>query len=84
MDKNIELDKLINNLKVNIKKIFFSFSFTELKLEKIKNEKNLEYFKDIMNRYYNAIILLDDSFLLKGRFKSSYDFFIEYIFYNLY
>jgi len=80
LEKNIELDKLVNNLKVNMKKILFSFSITELKIEKIKNEKNLEYFKDIMNRYYNTLIILDDSFLLKEKYKSSYDYLIEFIF----
>ena len=90
-EKNIELDKKLdklvnnlNNLKVNIKKnLFFSFSFTDLKIEKIKNEKNLEYFKDIMNRYYNALGLLDDHCLLHAWFtnyKSSYDYLIELIF----
>jgi len=80
LEKNIELDKLVNNLKVNMKKILFSFSITELKIEKIKNEKNLEYFKDIMNRYYNTLIILDDHFLLKEKYKSSYDYLIELIF----
>lgn len=81
LEKNTELDKLVNNLKVNMKKIFFSFSFKELEIKKIKNEKNLEYFKDIMNRYYNdLILLLDDSYILKGRYKSSYDCCIGFIF----
>ena len=80
LEKNIELDKLVNNLKVNMKKIFFSFSFKELEIKKIKNEKNLEYFKDIMNRYYNTLIILDDHFLLKEKYKSSYDYLIELIF----
>ena len=72
-EKNEELNKLVDNLKFNMKKIFFSF--TELKIEKIRN---VEYFKDIMNRYYDFIILLDDHYLLKD--KRSYDYFIELIF----
>ena len=79
LEKNIELDKLANYLKANMKKILFSFSITELKIEKIKNEKNLEYFKDIMNRYYNALIILDDIIFFINH-KSGYDYLIELIF----
>ena len=69
-----------DDLKFNMKKMFFSF--TELKMEKIKNQKNLEYFKDIMERYYDFINLLDDHYLLKNKqkYKSSYDYCIELIF----
>jgi hypothetical protein len=50
-------------------------------MDKIKNEKNLEYFKDIMKRYYDFIILLEDFYVLKNKkYKRSYDTFIEFIF----
>ena len=75
-EQNKQNKKLIDDLKDNMKKIFFSF--TELKVQKIKNEKNKEYFKDIMNKYYNFIILLDNSYYL--RYKSSYDSLIDFIF----
>lgn len=79
-EENTKLNKLDDDLKFNMKKMFFSF--TELKMEKIKNQKNLEYFKDIMERYYDFINLLDDHYLLKKKqkYKSSYDYCIELIF----
>ena len=58
----------------------------DINIEELKNKyKDFEYFKDVMNKYYNNIAIINNSFFFirESWYKSSYKFIVDFIFEEL-
>ncbi len=80
-----DLKKQLNEIKDILETKFFFL--TDIDIEEFKkNYKNSEYFRDIMNKYYNKISILNNNtffFQRESYYKKSYEVIIDLIFEEL-